>query len=75
MENILVATDLSSNSASAIRFARNFAQFRDIKLVIVYVYHVRKPHSWRTQRFEAYLQVRDLYLTNKFNKFLEKIFK
>ncbi len=75
MENILVTTDLSSNSAAAIRFARKLVQLKEGKLVIAYVYQIRKPHSWRTHRFENYLKVRKLYLTKKFNKFLEKIFK
>jgi nucleotide-binding universal stress UspA family protein len=74
MENILVATDLSSNSASAIRFAGKLAQLKEVKLIITYVYYIRKPHTWRTHRFETYLQIRELYFTKKLNNFLKKIF-
>lgn len=75
MEKILVATDLSSNSASAIRFAHKVVQLTNSKLVIAHIYHIRKPSKWRPHRFETYLQLRELYLTKKLNKFLQKIFK
>ena len=68
----MVTTDLSSNSASAIRFAHKLARSMDTSLVIVHIYHFRKPNSWRTHRFESYLQLREIYLREKLNRFLEK---
>ncbi|RZK63990.1 MAG: universal stress protein [Pedobacter sp.] len=74
MEKILIATDLSSNSASAIRFALALARSRNVKLIIVHVYHIRKPNNWRMHRYETYLQIRKLYLNVRLKKFLDKIF-
>lgn len=74
MEKILVATDLSVNSISAILFAYHLSQTRDAKLIIVHVYHVSKPKSWRVQRFENHQITREKFMKNKFSQFLDQVF-
>lgn len=74
MEKILVATDLSVNSTSAIHFAYQLSRSRGATLVIVHIYHVSKPKSWRMQRFENYKKTRREFMENKFSKFLDQVF-
>ncbi|TDQ76384.1 universal stress protein [Sphingobacterium yanglingense] len=74
MEKILVATDLSASSISAIQFAYKLSQLKGATLIIVHVYHLLKPKSWRPHRFENYRQVRREFILAKLNKFLDRIF-
>lgn len=74
MEKILVATDLSANSASGIHFAYKLSQLKGATLVIVHVYHLMKPKSWRSHRFENYHKARKEFISVKLNKFLDRIF-
>lgn len=73
MEKILVATDLSINSTSAIYFAYRLSQLKGATLVIVHVYHFLKPKSWRSHRFENYHEARKKVILARLNKFLERI--
>lgn len=74
MEKILVATDLSANSSSAILFAYKLSQLKGASLVIVHVYHLLKPKNWRSHRFENYHDARKEFILTKLNKFLDRIF-
>ncbi|WP_164122303.1 MULTISPECIES: universal stress protein [Sphingobacterium] len=74
MEKILVATDLSANSTSAIHFAYKLSQLKGATLIIVHVYHLSKPKSWRSQRFENYHQTRREFILAKLKKILDRIF-
>lgn len=74
MEKILVATDLSVNSISAILFAYNLSQSRGATLVIVHIYHIPKPKSWRMPRFENHLKIRRAFVEKKMAKFLDQVF-
>jgi len=56
MEKIIVTTDQSVNSRSAIRFALNLAKVRKADLVVLNVYHNLKPFSWKEEEFEVYEQ-------------------
>lgn len=73
MEKILVATDLSAHSASAIHYAYKLSQLKGASLVVVHVYHLLKPKNWRSQRFENYHKIRKDFILTKLNKFLDKI--
>lgn len=73
MEKILVATDLSANSTSAIHFAYKLSQLKGASLVIVHVYYLSKPKSWRSHRFESYHQARREFILTKLNKILDRI--
>ena len=74
MEKILVATDLSANSVSAIQYAYRLCQLKGAKLVIVHVYYISKPKSWRQHRYETYKNARKEFIIAKLNKFISKIF-
>lgn len=74
MEKILVTTDLSVNSAAAILFAYKLSQLKGATLVILHVYHILRPKSWRSRRFENYNKAREEFLLTKLNKFLHQIF-
>ncbi|WP_214225542.1 universal stress protein [Pedobacter sp. B4-66] len=75
MEKILVATDLSANSVSAVRFAYKLSQLTGTKLVIVHIYHLLRPTSWRNHRFENHRNIRKQFIAQKLTKFLDRIFK
>jgi nucleotide-binding universal stress UspA family protein len=74
MEKILVTTDLSANSASAVRFAHKLSQLRGTKLVIVHIYHLLRPTSWRNHRFENHHNIRKEFIAKKLTNFLARIF-
>lgn len=74
MEKILIATDLSAGSTSAIQFAYKLSQLKGATLIIVHVYHLLKPRSWRSHRFENYRQARREFVSTKLSKFLGRIF-
>ncbi|RFZ82670.1 universal stress protein [Mucilaginibacter terrenus] len=54
MEKIMVTTDMSVNSKSALRFAVQQAVARTAELEICYVYHLIKPFNWSPLAFEIY---------------------
>ena len=54
MKTILVATDLSPNSKTALRFAGQLASQDEISLVILHVVNVMKPTSWRVETYVEY---------------------
>lgn len=75
MEKILVATDLSVNSISAIHFAYDLSQLKGATLVVAHVYNISKPKSWRTSRFEKYHENRRIFLLRKMNEILDRALK
>lgn len=54
MEKILVTTDQSDNSKSALRFAIKLAKERKAELIILHIYHLLKPFNWTDHAFEQY---------------------
>lgn len=72
MEKILVATDLSANSIPAIQFAYNLSQIKGATLVIVHVYHVFRPKSWRTNRYENYRKERKIFILKKLHRLIDR---
>lgn len=59
---ILVPTDFSTASRSGMRFAIQWAQQQDAKLVFAHVLQVVKMTDWSDQQFEAFLRAeRTLY--------------
>jgi len=53
-------------------FAYTLSQVNECKLIVVHVYQVAKPKTWRMHRFEDYVKSRREFLLNKLNKFLSK---
>lgn len=54
MEKILVTTDQSDNSKSALRYAIKLAKERKAELIILHIYHLLKPFNWTDHAFEEY---------------------
>ncbi|GAB3508498.1 hypothetical protein GCM10027341_44380 [Spirosoma knui] len=56
MKRILVATDISTNSGSALRFALQLAAQRGVTLTFMNVYNVMRPTSWSESQYVTYEQ-------------------
>lgn len=56
MGTIIVTTDLSTNSKSAIRFAINLARARKAQLIVLHVYHIFRPTIWSENAYQVYKQ-------------------
>jgi len=54
MKTLLVTTDLSANSKSAVRFAVQLATQTNAQLVFYYVADVTKPTSWTDSQYAKY---------------------
>lgn len=54
MEKILVTTDQSVQSRSALRLAIGLSKARQAELVILQVYHILKPFKWTERTFKEY---------------------
>jgi nucleotide-binding universal stress UspA family protein len=54
MNKILVTTDLSANSKSAIRFAVQFAKQLKAQLIFYYVAEVTKPTAWSDGQYQLF---------------------
>jgi len=54
MEKILVTTDLSAKSKSAIQFAITLAKSRKAELIILHVYHLVRPFKWTDDEYSVY---------------------
>ncbi|MFZ4263803.1 hypothetical protein ACFRAE_17335 [Sphingobacterium sp. HJSM2_6] len=74
MKKLLVVTDLSVSSISAIYFAYKISQIEKATLVITHVYSLSKPKNWRPQRFDKYHNARKEFLLTKLNNLLNQIF-
>lgn len=74
MTKIVVATDLSPNSTSAVHFAYKLSLLKSATLVVVHVYHVAKPKNWRSHRYENYLKAREQFITARVENYLDRIF-
>ncbi|ASU32386.1 universal stress protein [Mucilaginibacter xinganensis] len=73
MEKILVTTDQSSNSKSAIRYAAKLAKLRHAELVILQVYHLLKPFKWSDAAFEKYADEFKQKTTAELNAFVKDV--
>ena len=56
MEKIIVTTDLSANSRSAMRFAIQLAAQRDAQVVFLYVYQVLRASFWSDELYAYYVE-------------------
>ena len=54
MEKILVTTDQSVQSKSALRLAIGLAKARKAELIVLQVYHLLKPFKWTDHTFKEY---------------------
>ncbi|WP_222537007.1 universal stress protein [Pedobacter polysacchareus] len=73
METIIVTTDQSANSKSAIRFAINMARTRKAKLVVLHVYHVLRPSIWSENAYQVYKHSFVNQIRKEITVFIKKI--
>lgn len=75
MERMLVATDQSVNSKSAIRFAVQLAGQRKAELIILQVYHLLKPAEWSDHTFAIHTDNFKKKLTKELSSFIAGIYR
>lgn len=72
MENLLVTTDLSSNSKAGIKFAAQLAKQLKSRLLVLYVAEVTQPLAWSNTHYRHYTQeTKDKYIP-KLKEFVSK---
>ncbi|WP_449436901.1 universal stress protein [Pedobacter steynii] len=75
MGTIIVTTDQSANSKSAIRFAINLARARKAELIVLHVYHVLRPTIWSENAYQVYKQSFINQTEKEITMFLKKIIR
>ena len=75
MKKILVTTDLSNNSKSALRFAIQLASQNGYDLTFFHVYHIPRPTSWSDANFRAFEESESLEVVKQLNKFVNNLYK
>lgn len=75
MKKILVTTDLSDNSKSALRFAIQLASQNGYSLTFFHVYHILRPTSWSDTSFVSFEKSESTQIANKLNKFVADLYK
>lgn len=73
MEKILVTTDLSANSASAIRFAHKLCLIRGAVMIVLYVDDLPAPTGWSLAEINLYEQKKALMDKAKVQSFVNRI--
>ena len=73
MNKILVTTDFSDNSKSALLFAIQLATQNNCKLTILNVHHIPTPTAWNAVRIEEYEREQTAMTEDKLKVFVEKI--
>lgn len=73
MEKILVTTDLSANSASAIRFAHKLCLIRGAVMIVLYVDDLPVPTGWSLAEIDLYQQKKELMSKAKVHSFVNRI--
>lgn len=73
MEKILVATDISPESRSAVKVAIQQALVRAAALEIVYVYRLQRPYIWSASAFDTYSSIFRQIKLKELSKFFRKL--
>jgi nucleotide-binding universal stress UspA family protein len=73
MEKILVTTDLSANSASAIRFAHKLCLLRGAAMIVLHVDELPVPTGWSLAEINLYQQEREVMNKARVQSFLNRI--
>lgn len=58
---------------AALRFAIYFASQRGAAILIVHIYHIVRPTSWRQHRFENHHQIRKQFIADKLRLLLARM--
>lgn len=75
MKKILVTTDFSPSSRSAIYFAIQLASQDDCSLTFFHSYHVLMPTSWNKKKFESFEHTEAFKIEKKLQRLVESIYK
>lgn len=75
MKKILVPTDFSGNSKSAIRLAINWAKQQKLELVFVHVLHILRATRWTDSYFNTYAKKEEADCRIKLEKFIAAIYR
>jgi nucleotide-binding universal stress UspA family protein len=70
-QKILVATDLSPNSRSCVRFAIQLGSQTRSTLVFLHVLELLKPSRWSETRYNQYVEDETAYAAEKLRKFVD----
>ncbi|AZI26733.1 universal stress protein [Pedobacter sp. G11] len=73
MKKIMVSTDLSDNSKSAVRMALRLAKLKGCALSVVQVNNIPKPFSWTQEAYGRFLKKRMNKLTGVLAAFVSAI--
>jgi nucleotide-binding universal stress UspA family protein len=73
MKKIMVTTDLSDNSKSAVRMALRLAKLKGCDLSVVQVNHIPKPFSWTKEAYGSFLKKSMDKLTRELSAFVSAI--
>ena len=75
MKKILVTTDLSSNSKSALRFAIQLASQNGYSLTFFHSYHILRPTSWSNASYVSFEKSESTQIVRKLHKFVAELYK
>lgn len=75
MKKILVTTDFSSNSKSALLFAIQLASQDNYKLTFFHSYEVLRPTSWSEPVLVSFEKSESAKIIRKLNKFVNDVYK
>lgn len=75
MKTILVPTDFSENSKAGLKFALNWSQIEDLKLVFIYVVNVTRNHESTEQEFQHHFSHEMKIAKEKLDDFLVNTFE
>ena len=75
MKKILVTTDLSSNSKSAMRFAIQLASQSGYSLTFFHAYHILRPTRWSEASFVSFEKSESTQITRKLHKLVSQVYQ
>ncbi len=75
MDKILVTTDFSSNSKSALRFAIQLASQHKYELTFFHSYIISKPTAWSKSKSKSYEENETELIQKKLDKFVDSVYK
>lgn len=73
MKRILVTTDFSKNSESAMRFAIQWAKMEDVELKFIYVMQLGRQQDWTDEDYQKYEEKETLIFEEKLNEMVKRV--
>lgn len=74
MKRVLVTTDFSDNSVSAINFAKKWAEKEKLWLEFVYVLQPERAREWHESDFQKFIKHETLIYEEKLKNFVQSVF-